>query len=169
MFLLQNVVFKRLKIIFIVLLVTSYTYAFGSYLFDYYGRYALYGGEAWAKSLKDMSLLIADNKKKYDRIIIGQTSFGDFLQYAFYSKIDPIRVQDAWRERKKGREISFSADNVVFTQACFDNGKEGVPSFEEFRSVLYVVHEDCVNRAVPNAFIKDYFGNNVWKIYILNK
>ena len=169
LFLLRNVVVKKLRIIVIVVLVISYMYIFGSYLFDYYGKYAFYGGEAWVKSLKDISLLIADNKKKYDKIIIGQTSFGDFLQYAFYSKIDPIRVQDTWRDRKRGRNISFSIENIVFTDACLDNGKEGSPSFEKFRSVLYVVHDDCVNRATPSAFVKDYFGNTVWKIYNINK
>lgn len=168
LFLLQNAVVKRLKIILIVVLLTSYMYVVGGYLFDYYGRYALYGGEAWAKSLKDVSLLATDNKNKYDKIIIGQTSFGDFLQYAFYSKIDPILVQDAWRIRKNGGITSFSVENVVFTEACLDDGKEGPPKFLEFKSVLYLVHDGCVNHAAPSAFIKDYFGNTVWKIYNIN-
>lgn len=168
LFLLQNVVVKQLKIIFIVVLVTSYMYVFGSYLFDYYGRYALYGGEAWAKSLKDISLTIIENKQKYNKIIVGQASFGDFIQYAFYAKINPSDVQKAWQQRAQHKNLSFSFKNIVFTAACFDNRKEVLSSFNKL-NLLYIVHQDCVNYATPSALIKDYPGNTVWKIYDINK
>lgn len=153
LFLLRNVVVKQLGIIVIAVLVTSYMYVFGSYLFDYYGRYALYGGEAWAKSLKDISFEIMKNRQKYNKIIIGTSSFGDVMQYAFYAKINPLEVQKAWQQRKKDE---FSIDNVTFISGCLAD-QEG--------SVLYIVHENCNRRIIPNSLIKDYSGNTVWKIY----
>lgn len=169
LFLMYNSFLRKLKIVVIAVIVLSYAYLLGSYLFDYYGRYAFYGGEAWAKSLKDISSLITENKKKYDKIIIGQASFGDFIQYAFYSKISPLDVQNAWRQRIKDKNPSFSFSNVVFTTPCFDNKKEMLSSFNKFKSVLYIVHQGCVNYATPSALIKDYPGNTVWKIYDINK
>lgn len=169
LFLLRNVIVKQLRIIFIAGLVASYMYVFGSYLFDYYGRYALYGGEAWAKSLKDISLLITDNKKKYDKIIIGQVSFGDLMQWAFYTNVNPSDVQKAWQQRKKGASESFSIGNVAFTAPCLENKTGGIPAFREYKSVLYIVHDDCAKTATPSGFIKDYPGNTVWKIYNINK
>lgn len=165
LFLLRIIAFKQLKIIVIVVLVTSYMYVFGSYLFDYYGRYALYGGEAWAKSLKDVSLLITENKEKYDKIIVGQATFGDLIQYSFYAKISASYVQKAWKQREKYANESFSIENLTFTTRCLKNETDGLPAFSEYKSVLYIVHDDCAKKAKPSSLIKDYPGNTVWKIY----
>lgn len=164
-FLLKNDFLKRIRILIIFILALTYTYLLGSYMFDYYGRYALYGGEAWAKSLKDISLLIADNKKKYDKIIVGQASFGDLIQYAFYTKVNPSDVQKAWRQRQKGANESLSIDSATFTVACLENKTGGMPAFSEYKSVLYIIHDGCIKTATPSGFIKDYAGNTVWKIY----
>ena len=159
LFLLQNVVIKQLKIIVIGVLATSYAYILGSYVFDYYGRYAFYAGEAWAKSIKDISEVVNKNRQYYKKIIVGNTSFGDFIQYAFYAKIDPRAVQNTWKNRKKGSNESFSYQNVTYTIACFEGKQKG--------EVMYIVHEGCNKFATPSALIKDYFGNTVWKIYNL--
>lgn len=165
LFLLNNPFLKKAKPILVGILILVYTYVMGSYLFDYYGRYALYGGEAWAKSLKDLSLTIAENKNKYDKIIVGQASFGDLIQHAFYTKGKPSDVQKAWHKRHRGTGESFSIDNVIFMIPCLENKTGGTPLFGEYKSVLYIVRDDCAKTATPSALIKDYPGNTVWKIY----
>lgn len=163
-FFLFNTLFARkLKVFGIGILVFVYGYLLGSYLFDYYGRYALYGGEAWAKSLKDLSLKVIENKQKYSKIIAGTVSFGDLIQYAFYSKINPLDVQNAWKNRDPVG--TFSIGTVTFTERCLDNGKERPPAFKEFRSVMYIVHPECNRLAAPAEVIRDYPGNVVFKIY----
>ena len=164
-FLLNNSFLIKFKTIIITIVIIIYVYLLGSYLFDYYGRYALYGREAWAKSLKDISLLITENKNKYDKIIVGQASFGDLIQHAFYAKIKPSDVQKAWHKRQRGAGESFSIDNVIFTTPCLENKTGGLPALREYKSVLYIVRDDCVKTATPSALIKDYPGNTVWKIY----
>ncbi|MEK7517264.1 MAG: glycosyltransferase family 39 protein [Patescibacteria group bacterium] len=164
-FLLNNPFLIKFKTIIIATVILTYVYLLGSYLFDYYGRYALYGGEAWVKSLKDLSLLITENKKTHDKIIVGQTSFGDLIQYAFYTKIKPSDVQNAWQKRQADIGESFSIDNVIFTTRCLDNKTGGLPALREYKSVLYVVRDDCAKMATPSALIKDYPGNTIWKIY----
>lgn len=96
---------------------------------------------------------------------MGQTSFGDLIQYAFYAKINPSDVQKAWQQKQKGANKSFSLNNVTFTVACLENKTGGLPTFSEYKSVLYVIHDDCARTATPSGFIKDYPGNTVWKIY----
>lgn len=167
LYLLKKIATKQLRIITIVVLATSYMYVFGGYLFDYYGRYALYGGEAWAKSLRDISLIIVQNKQKYNKIIVGTTSFGDLMQYAFYARVSPLAVQRAWSERDKDYRESFSIENVIFVQGCVNYRKEELPSFEKYRNVLYIVHENCHKFATPSGIIKDYPGNTIWKVYRL--
>lgn len=169
-FFLFNVLFtkKFIRVCGIGILFFVYVYLLGSYLFDYYGRYAFYGGEAWAKSLKDVSSLVIKNKKNYDKIIVGQTSFGDLIQYAFFAKLNPQEVQKAWIQREKVGSKSFSVDNVTFIMGCLESKRGGIPSFGEYKSVLYIIHDDCAKSATPSGFIKDYSGNTVWKVYSIN-
>lgn len=165
LFLLHSCFLKQLKTITMAVLIISYAYAFGSYIFDYYGRYALYGAEAWAKSLKDVSILITRNQQKYDNIIVGTASFGDLMQYAFYSRLNPLEVQKAWQQRKKEGIESYSINNVTFAKGCLDDGRGNLPLLEKLKPILYIVHEECNKFATPSGLIKDYPGNTVWKIY----
>jgi len=164
-FLLFNLFPKKMRLLVIAMLMVGYGYLLSSYLFDYYGRYAYYAAESWFKSLKDISRMIVENSQKYNKIIIGTSSSGDFLQYAFYAKIHPNEAQRAWQKRNTGSNESFVVKNVTFTVACFDNEREGVPILYGSTPLLYIVHEGCVNAASPSAFIRDYYGNVVWKVY----
>lgn len=165
LFLIQYASVKQVKIGIIAVLSIAYLYVVSGYLFDYYGRYAFYGGEAWNKSLKDISLVIIDNKQKYDKIIVDSTSFGDFLQYTFYAKINPRIVQKTWKEKTNEYKGSFSFENIVFAQGCVDSTKEQLFPFKNYRKVLYITHENCHTLLKQKGIIKDYFGNTIWKVY----
>jgi hypothetical protein len=160
---------RKLKVIILILLIVSYTYEFGSYLFDYYGRFALYGSEAWAKSLKDVSLLIEKEKSSYDKVIVGQTSLGDFIQYAFYTKLGPLEVQQVWQKKEKQASGDmFSVDKIAFIPGCISK-KGDAPYYSGQGRILYIVHNDCHPYATPSGQIKDFDGNTVWKIFKLGK
>lgn len=162
LFLLQVNLFKKIKFLTIILLFIIYLFLLGSYLFDYYYRYAQQGAEAWAKSLKDLSFLILENKQKYSNIIVSTTSYGDFMQYAFYAKLSPEDVQRAWNSRNKLSNESFKTGNVVFTYKCMETKDL---SLLKKSSILYITRDQCNKTATPSASIKDYFGNTIWKIY----
>jgi len=126
----------KLRILLMGFIILAYAYVFGGYLFDYYGRYAFYSGEAWVKSIKDISSLIEQEKGKYDKVVIGTTTFGDFIQYAFYAKVNPQEVQQAWKGRiQELQGPTFQMGNVSFVAGCFVYTKE------------------------------DYPGNTVWEVY----
>lgn len=150
--------FKRwLKISLIVVVTLSYLYLFGSFLFDYYGRFALYGSEPWFKSLKDVFSIIEKNKARYEKIMVVSGAYGDLIHFAFYDKTDPKLVQQAWKNQD---ENAFYLGKVSFEKKCL--GKK-YPS----PKTLVIVREGfCYNQATPSAYIKDvYDGNPVWKIY----
>lgn len=168
LFLFNSYILRQFKTITIVVVILGYTYLLGNYIFDYYGRYALYGAEAWAKSLKDLSLLIEKEKYDYSKIIVGTTSFGDVMQYAFYEKLNPLQVQNAWRQKKKeGLQLSFSIDGIIFIPGCLEDKDGNPPTFTE--RTFYIVHENCNKHIEPDDRIKDYFGNTVWKVYHIDK
>lgn len=156
LFFVKNQLSKGVKSLLIVVIILGYSYSVGSYLFDYYGRYAHYGAEPWNKSLKDVSFSILDDNQ-HEHAHVGTTSFGDFLQYAFYAQIHPTEVQDVWKmsnESIKGKIFSYK--NVTFYPSCVDSIA---------KTDLYIVHAECNKDATPSSFIRDYQGNTVWKVY----
>lgn len=159
------------KILLCILISLFYTYSFGSYLFDYYGRYAHQGAESWAKSLKDISLFVGKRAGNFDQVVIGNTSFGDVVQYALYNNVSPSRVQEAWRRRtvdKSGRE-EYSLGSIAFKFDCdlFEGNSTIKKLSTKGKSELLVVRGSCTKELVPSQKINDYYGNTVWKIYVL--
>lgn len=150
-------------------LVMLYTYAFGSYLFDYYYRYAYQSAEGWAKSIKDISSITQQKQDAYDNVIWGKTSFGDTVEYAFWTRTHPTVVQEAWKNRKQEPFVYFPLGSVMFSEKCLDRKDLGLPEFAGMNTALYITTHTCNNEATPSAKIQDFFGNPVWKIFELDR
>jgi len=150
---------------FIVALITlSYIYLLSSYLFDYYGRYAIYSSESWFKSAKEVSNLINSEKNNYDKVIVGASSLQELIQYSFYSKMNPDILQKTYKKREGN---VYKIQNIIFTPECFEGEPGKAPEFRDYKRVLYVVPDRCAVQISPNKVVKDYLGNTVWKIYYL--
>src|SRR3989344_1106608 len=167
LFVWRSTLISRIRPLVLSILIISYSYLLGSYLFDYYGRYAFYSGEAWFQSLKEVSYNILENKDRYDETIVGTASFGDLLQYAFYAQLNPRDVQTAWQTQEQNSNIKFSLHDISFTTECLSIDEKNPALFQESKAILYIVHESCNKSATPSALIKDYPGNTVWKVYKL--
>lgn len=163
-FLINKISKQWLKFFLVGIVVLGYLYLFGSFLFDYYGRYALYGAEPWFKSLKEMSFVIEENKTQYDKIMVVSGAYGDLIQYAFWGKINPQLVQQAWQTQD---ENSYYLGKVSFEKKCLEEkAKNPWLIFGKDKKTLGIVREGfCYNQATPSAYIKDFYGNPVWKIY----
>lgn len=166
MLLLTEIKIKKLKALMILIVVMLYTYSLGSYLFDYYERFAFYNAEPWFKSLKDISNLINQEKGKYDHVVVGTSSFPDEMQYAFWSSTNPVEVQKSWKQSLKDGDESYKLTKIEFRAQCYEGTSDGKPPvFPGYKRVLYIVHDSCPVYMSPNQKIEDYFGNIVWKIY----
>lgn len=162
---------KRLdiKVLLLALVAFIYLYSFSSYLFDYYERFAFYSAEPWFKSLKDISSIVLREKNNYDEVIVGTSSFQDELQYAFYSKTNPLDVQKSWKQSLKDGDGSYKLNKVQFLEQCYEGSADGKPPvFRGYRKVVYIVHEGCGVYIPSRAEVKDYFGNIVWKVYSID-
>lgn len=159
---------KFLRTSAIVCVTLLYTYALGSYLYDYYGRYAPQQAEAWAKSIKEISVLSAQKQKDHDMVFLGKTSFGDSVEYAFWNRIDPRIVQDTWKNRQEKPFVYFPLDNAIFSEKCLDSADLGKPMFENVTTIYYITTHTCNNEATPSGKIEDYFGNPIWKLFELD-
>ncbi|MFZ5535545.1 MAG: hypothetical protein ACOY3M_05355 [Patescibacteria group bacterium] len=152
----------------IILIICLYLYALGSYLYDYYGRYAWYGAEAWAKSIKEISILAHTRKSEVDMVYLGNTSFADAVEYAFWNGIDPALIQKSWKEKQTLPFVHYPVGPVLFSEKCLDARDMTSPLMKEPKTILYVTTHTCNNAATPSAKIHDYFGNPLWKIFDLD-
>lgn len=165
LFMINKISSNKIKTAFIILTSLIYTYLFGSFLFDYYYRFAFHNAENWFKSLKDVSSIIEGNKDKYDKVVVAPSSWGDLLQYSFYAKLEPSFVQKAWQNRT---ETFFKINHIHFYTECRDQeNKDPRGAFlSEKEKILVVLTGDmCFKQATPSAYIKDFYGNTRWRIY----
>lgn len=168
LYLIQMVNRLWFRLMLVLTLIICYGYVFSGYLFDYYGRYSLYAAEPWFKSLKDIKILINAEKNNFDLAVVGNASFADSIQYAFYSKLSSKDVQNAWINRGHYKEIeSYRYDNVIYTLACIPN--KDLQRYFGNKNIYYITRENCDNESTPSAIIKDYFGNTLWKIWKVYK
>lgn len=156
--------YRFVKKIIVVVLIISYSYVIAGYLFDYYGRFAVYGAESWAKSLRDVSYYIDNEKKHYDHIVLGTTSYGDLMQYAFYAKLPAKSVQTAWQKRiKQENRYLYTLNGVSFSATCF--GVINDDTFIPQAKVLYIAHDNCGKTLKSAVIVRDYAGNPIWQIF----
>ncbi len=156
---------KILRVAAIILVSILYIYALGSYLYDYYYRYAYQGAEGWAKSIKEISVLAKKKQSAYDLIFLGRTSFADTVEYAFWNNLNPQKVQKAWENRNSSPFTYFLLDNVVFGEKCLDRKDIRDSMFQDVTTMYYITAHTCNNEATPSAKIEDYFGNPIWKLF----
>lgn len=147
--------FKNYKKILTVFFILIYSYALSSYFFDYYQRYPKIGGEAWGKSFRDLSSKILENKKNYREIIVGPTTHGDFVQFAFYANLSAKEVQNTWLKSERRHSGPFTYKNIRFVPECI---------LKQAKETLFMTPSNC-RKEKPSDIIQDSFGNDVWKIY----
>jgi|GEM_PF-1495919 len=160
---------KLLRTLVLMSVTVLYTYALGSYLYDYYGRYVPQQAEAWAKSIKEISVLSAQKQQDHDMVFLGKTSFGDTVEYAFWNRTNPRVVQDTWKNRQEKPFVYFPLDNAVFSEKCLDSADLLKPMFEKTATIYYITTHTCNNEATPSGKIEDYFGNPIWKLFELDR
>lgn len=159
LFFLENKGFAKIKFLVMLLLIVIYGFLLSSYLFDYYFRYAFFAGESWAKSLKDVSTVIGENRNKYKNIIVSEISFGDVVQYAFWNKLGATETQQIWQKSSSFSQ-PYKYKNIQFIEQC-----PKIFHIQNQENLLYITHYGCKVDSKPFNEIKDYFGNPIWDIY----
>ncbi len=160
---------KVLRLGVLSVVVMLYTYALGSYVYDYYLRYAFQGAEGWAKSIREISVLTRNKQPSSDLVVLGKTSFGDTVQFAFWNALDPDLVQKTWENRKMQPFTYFPIENAIFSEKCLDKKDLRDPMFQNVSTIYYITVHTCNNEATPSGKIEDYFGNPIWKLFELDR
>lgn len=156
---------KLARTFMILLICMLYIYALGSYLYDYYGRYAHQGAEGWAKSIKDISLLAQQESNNADMVILGKTSFGDLVEYAFWNRIDPLFVQETWKNRRTEPPAHFLIGTILYRDSCLNQNDLRELVLKKQKNIYYITTHSCHKAATPSRKIEDFFGNPIWKTY----
>jgi len=158
--------FRSLILRYLLISIFSFIYVFqlGSYLHQYYNRYSIYGAAAWFRSMRDLSDYVSNEKQNYKKVIYANASTFEILHYSFWTKTDPIVVQQAL---SNGSSSANQIENILFVQDCINNGV-GDPKESISVGELYIVRSFCHTDATPSATIKELGKDEViWKAYQL--
>lgn len=146
----------NLRLVISGVIIICYAYLLGGYLFDYYGRYNHQSAEAWAKSLKDVSLLILHKQSKYDQVLVGPFTNGDVVQFSLYGRLSPQEIQVMLKNNEYRGPFVYK--NITFTAGCPNLGV--IP-----KNSLVITRNDCKQHASPSSVIRDYWQNELWREY----
>ncbi len=149
---------KYLKVVFVVIMITLYTYFAFGYFVEYHYRFAYSHVKDFSKSTKDLVDYVNKNKDK--KIFIAGGTQNTLLHYAFYNKIDPNKIQVVFRNNP------IIIDNIILERNCLMDGL-GDPRDYIQENSIYISPEKCHKKSDPDNTIRT-FGNTetIWKIYI---
>jgi 4-amino-4-deoxy-L-arabinose transferase-like glycosyltransferase len=140
---------KKYGYVLVSFIVLFYLFLFSSYLYQYYFRWPVYGAERASSSSRDLSNFIVDIKNKFSNIYLSKQGSDFLLEYGIYEKINPVQVQDAWKEDPG--EIS----NIKIFQNCLNNGIGYVERFLPKNTLFIAPYADCHYSSTPSATIVD--------------
>lgn len=154
--------FKKLKFRYLILIIVLilYTYSVTGYLMQYYYDWSRVNSKYFSTTTKD--LIYTTNKyiKERKKVIISGVRPVDFLQFAFYNKIDPKIVQS------KINQFPIELDNVTLVQGCFINPSDDPYKFISSGTV-YISNVLCKYKVKPVSKITTFQNEEVmWNIYL---
>lgn len=157
---------KLLKAIILSIVFIFYSLQVSSYLYQYYGRYAIYGAESWFKSTQDVSRYISNHPQ--NKLVVANAWIFEFINYAFYTKLDPQIAQDVIRNSYKSNQ--FDINNVKFVSNCLNDGNDDPKSFLP-KNTIYITRVNCHKIYEADEYIRKYDGiftqnsEIIWRIF----
>lgn len=158
----KTLYFKNInRLISITSIIIIYSFMVFSYAYQYFFRWPVYGAEAWNTSSRELVEMIYDKKDTYNNIYISHSGGILMIQYAFFNKISPEIIQEAWGNKTK------KIDNIIFLDTCFDNDLESVEDFLPEKSLYIASSENCHYATIPSTQIVDRGEviRVIWNIY----
>lgn len=154
--------FKKLKFRYLILaiILTLYTYSVTGYLMQYYYDWSRINSKYFASTTKELVYTTNKYVKEGKKVIISGARPVEFLQFAFYNKIDPKIVQS------KINQFPIEFDNVTLMQGCSispdKDPYEFIPS-----GTVYISNVLCNYKVQPVSKITTYQNEEVmWNIYL---
>ncbi len=128
----------------------------GASMYQYFYRYPTYAKEAWFDSEKQLALYLADRTHE-DITVYSLEARQVFMEYVFFGRLNPSRVQVALDKSNIKADIVF--DRFRFVNGCPDEITRG----------KIIIHEACGVAANHDETIRTREGNNSikWVIYEL--
>ncbi len=142
------------KLSFITLVVLFYGFLISKFIFSYYFQFATTGSNFWLSSTREVLDVVRKDSQEGRYVYMGTTDREFILQYAFFAKVDPRKIQKVWRKD------SFTLNNVSFGDTC-----ELLRENKLIKGV-YIVPETCnANIMFQQKIIDKYSLQTIWKIY----
>lgn len=140
------------RLLFTVVILISYVYSVGAYLTQYYYEWPRYSAKSFAEDQKDVVSFITRYPDNHATFLITNVSDMFFLQYAFYTHLDPRIIQEAYKKAAEPSQLG----NIQVLQTC----DRVIPA-----GVVYITSQSC-HTQTPDATISLPDGQIMWNIYL---
>lgn len=153
---------KKTRVAMITIVILLYGYSVSHFVFDYFERYANQRSEVWFGSMKAVSAIIEREKANTDIIWAG-VYFPDFLQYSFYTSLDPRQVQMVWQTRSETPNIqTYRWNKLTVNSLCTPESL--AVNAENIQQPLFIVRDGCWKDMVGEEIIRDFYRNPLWHV-----
>lgn len=150
----KNIFYYALLVIF----TGVFSYNFLSYMFNYHFRYVNYSADYWFWTQKLLAFQLPEKQSKYDKIILSNY---DFLQFAYWTRLDPIKLHSAYKNKKDG---VINIENISFVDGCVTE-KQPISKIVK-KKELIIIRDSCPSDIKPTSVM--YLPHNIryiWKIF----
>jgi len=151
------ILIQKIRILAIVVIVL-YAYYIGGYLNQYYFEWPRYSAKSYAKDQKDLVAFITSYPDTKATFLITNVSDMFFLQYAFYTRMDPKILQDAFRRTPNLTRLG----SMTISSSCIAP-KDNDPRAYVPVGTVYM-NQSCYSQN-PDYGITLPDGEQMWHIY----
>jgi 4-amino-4-deoxy-L-arabinose transferase-like glycosyltransferase len=137
-----------------LLFVGLYILSLSAFLYQYLFRYPVYARELWNDSERRIAEYLLNNSQK--EIVVATVEPREtFMEYLFYSKLDPVEAQSAYRLR-----APIFVKNIIFSDCSSPDNKP--------EDAIFILDSECgINLTYADVLIKSEEGakNTRWGIW----
>lgn len=148
---------KKSRILAAVIAV-MYVYFIAGYLTQYYFEWPRYSAASYSKDQKDLATFMMSYSDTGEKFLITNASDMFFLQYAFYTRMDPRLVQEAYRKSP----VLAQLGSIRIVSSCIAP-KNQDPRPRIPQGTLFI-NKSCYTKN-PDFVISFPDGTPVWYVY----
>ncbi|MCL4359637.1 glycosyltransferase family 39 protein [Patescibacteria group bacterium] len=140
-----------------------YLYSIGGYVTQYYFEWMRYGARYYSRADHDLADFLRKEERKGKKIVVASVQPMTFLQYAFYTKLPPARVQHTYLKS------TIVSGTVTFSDKCPDFHTSTPESVAGHGAILVLPPQcfDSQRESLPDERVTTLssFGSGEWYIF----
>jgi hypothetical protein len=138
-----------------------YLFFISQFLYQYFFQFAIYGGDSWFSSSREIAEVIKSEQANHRQVMMGIKEKIILLKLGIFLPIKPADMRVLWNQDGKGE-----ASSISFHRDCLLRG-QGNPYDLMSTNSAYIVSQDCYTNTDPTKKVTSVLNGQevIWKVY----